>query len=203
MYTTGVMLGVTVPFYYAVGAAISTDRGLTWEKLSDAPLLDRTSAEPYLLVASPFVLREDAGWRMWYMSGAGWELEDGKPKHYYRIYDADSVDGLSWQRSGRVVVDFVEGEYAISRPSVIRDADCYRMWFASRGDVYRICYAESIDGRAWERKAVQRGAEPSEEGWDSEMICYPHVFDHGDRRYMLYNGNGYGRTGFGLAVLEG
>jgi hypothetical protein len=77
------------------------------------------------------------------------------------------------------------------------------MWFASRGDVYRICYAESIDGRAWERKAVQRGAEPSEEGWDSEMICYPHVFDHGDRRYMLYNGNGYGRTGFGLAVLEG
>ena len=42
----------------------------------------------------------------------------------------------------------------------------------------------------------------SPSGWDSEMVCYPHVFDHKGKRYMLYNGNGYGRTGFGLAVLE-
>ena len=42
----------------------------------------------------------------------------------------------------------------------------------------------------------------SPNGWDSEMICYPYVFDHGSNRYMLYNGNGYGKTGFGLAVLE-
>jgi hypothetical protein len=34
------------------------------------------------------------------------------------------------------------------------------------------------------------------------MIEYPCVFDHDRRRYMLYNGNDYGRTGIGLAVLE-
>ncbi len=34
------------------------------------------------------------------------------------------------------------------------------------------------------------------------MIEFPRVFDHGGRRFMLYNGNGYGKTGFGLAVLE-
>jgi hypothetical protein len=34
------------------------------------------------------------------------------------------------------------------------------------------------------------------------MIEYPFVFDHGGARYMLYNGNGYGRSGVGLAVLE-
>ena len=39
--------------------------------------------------------------------------------------------------------------------------------------------------------------------WDSEMICYPYVFEHKDDLYMLYNGNDYGKTGFGLAVLEG
>ena len=43
----------------------------------------------------------------------------------------------------------------------------------------------------------------SKTGWDSEMICYPYVFDRKGERYMLYNGNGYGKTGFGLAVLEG
>ena len=36
--------------------------------------------------------------------------------------------------------------------------------------------------------------------WDSEMQAYPAVFDNDGRRYMLYNGNGYGRTGIGWAV---
>jgi hypothetical protein len=43
----------------------------------------------------------------------------------------------------------------------------------------------------------------SASGWDSEMIEYPFVFDHAGARYMLYNGNGYGKSGFGIAVLEG
>jgi hypothetical protein len=34
------------------------------------------------------------------------------------------------------------------------------------------------------------------------MLCYPAVFDCMGQRYLFYNGNGYGRTGFGLAVLE-
>ena len=31
------------------------------------------------------------------------------------------------------------------------------------------------------------------------MVCYPCVFDWAGETWMLYNGNGYGRTGFGLA----
>ena len=34
------------------------------------------------------------------------------------------------------------------------------------------------------------------------MVEYPCVFDWNGRRFMLYNGNDYGRTGVGLAVLE-
>ena len=39
-------------------------------------------------------------------------------------------------------------------------------------------------------------------GWDSEMIEYPFVFEHKNKRYMLYNGNHYGKTGFGIAVQK-
>jgi hypothetical protein len=46
------------------------------------------------------------------------------------------------------------------------------------------------------------GIEPSPEGWDGETVEYPWIFDHDGERYMLYNGNRYGLTGFGLAVLE-
>ena len=63
-------------------------------------------------------------------------------------------------------------------------------------------FASSSDGLKWERDDTLAGIDVSPEGWDSEMICYPYVFEHKDTKYMLYNGNGYGRTGFGLAVLE-
>ena len=74
------------------------------------------------------------------------------------------------------------------------------MWFSSRGDVYRLGYAESADGIAWERLDDQAGLEPASEGWDSEMVCYPAVCGTEGRRYLLYNGNGYGATGIGYAV---
>jgi hypothetical protein len=42
----------------------------------------------------------------------------------------------------------------------------------------------------------------SDSGWDSEMVCYPYVFKHNDNIYMLYNGNRYGLSGFGIARAE-
>ena len=67
---------------------------------------------------------------------------------------------------------------------------------------YRIGFASSRDGFKWDRNDALAGIDVSSEGWDSEMICYPYIFEHRGRFYMLYNGNGYGKTGFGLAVLE-
>ncbi len=80
----------------------------------------------------------------------------------------------------------------------------YHMWFSYRGagNRYRIGYAQSQDGQQWDLQLGKVGINVSESGWDSEMIEYPFVFDHKGARYMLYNGNGYGKTGFGLAVLE-
>ena len=31
------------------------------------------------------------------------------------------------------------------------------------------------------------------------MICYPFVLEHKGEIYMLYNGNQYGKEGFGIA----
>ena len=145
---------------------------------------------------------DEGVWKMWYLSCTGWEMVDGRARHSYHIRYADSDDGLNWRRLGRVCIDFqAQNEYAISRPSVVRDPDMYRMWYSHRGAGYRIGYAESDDGVVWTRKDEEAGIDVSLEGWDSEMIEYPCVFDHGARRYMLYNGNGYGATGIGLAEL--
>jgi hypothetical protein len=140
---------------------------------------------------------------MWYLSCTGWQMREGKPEHKYHIKYAESLDGITWQRDGKIAIDFKgDEEYAISRPSVIHDKDCWKMWYSHRGQSYRIGYAESKDGREWTRLDSVVGIDTSVSGWDSEMIEYPFVFDHKGERYMLYNGNGYGETGFGLAVLE-
>jgi hypothetical protein len=200
LYYTGWTLGVTVPFYFYAGLAIRPHGRREFERVSAAPILERDAIDPYL-TASPWVLYENGSWRMWYVSCAKWETIGEEIRHFYNLRYAESTDGIRWRREGRVAIDFAdEHEYAISRPCVIRDKDRYRMWFAARGDRYRLGYAESDDGIHWQRDDGRGGLEPSAEGWDAEMIAYPAIFDVGETRYLLYNGNGYGRTGIGYAT---
>jgi hypothetical protein len=203
LYYTGWTRGVTTPFYFYVGLAVRPAGESAFKRRSPAPILERSAVDPYL-TASPWVLRgEDGLWRMWYVSCTRWEMVDGAPRHYYHVRYADSEDGLSWRREGRVAIDFAdEREYAISRPCVIHDAGCYRMWFAARGESYRLGYAESRDGFTWERDDDRAGLEPAPTGWDSQMLAYPAVFDLGGWRYLLYNGNDYGRSGIGYATRQ-
>jgi hypothetical protein len=201
LYYIGWNLGVTVPFRNAIGLSLSTKSG-GFKRYSDGPVVDRSMHEPHFC-ASCCVFPGDDFWRMWYLSCTGWRMRKGKPEHNYHIKYAESLDGINWQRNGIVSIDFSnDEEFAISRPSVIHDNNLWRMWYSFRGQSYRIGYAESEDSRQWRRFDSQVGIDTSTTGWDSEMIEYPFVFDHKGQRYMLYNGNGYGKTGFGLAVLE-
>jgi hypothetical protein len=201
LYYTGWTLGVTVPFYFYAGLAIRPHGDDRFQRVSAAPLLERTAEDAYL-TASPWVLDDDGVWRMWYVSCTGWEILAGEPRHYYNLRYAESDDGILWRRGG-VAIDFADsGEYAISRPCVIRDRGRYRMWFAARGDRYRLGYAESTDALHWDRDDTQAGLLPAESGWDSEMVAYPAVFEREAVKYLLYNGNGYGRTGIGYATLD-
>jgi hypothetical protein len=201
LYYVGWNLGVTVPFRNSIGLALR-DGNQDFRRLSPGPILDRTMTEPHF-VASCCVIPADDKWRMWYLSCTQWRVRDGRPEHRYHIKYAESKDGILWKRDGTVAIDYADdAEFAISRPSVIRDSDLWRMWFSCRGPTYRIGYAESKDGVTWERLDSHCGIDISNDGWDSEMIEYPFVFDHKGVRYMLYNGNGFGKTGFGLAVLQ-
>jgi hypothetical protein len=93
---------------------------------------------------------------------------------------------------------------------VIKSGDLYQMWYCYRhsedyrdgSGSYRIGYAESRDGMAFERHEDRVGLSVSADGWDSTMICYPYVLRIDGRTLMFYNGNGFGQTGFGYAQLE-
>jgi len=199
LYYLGWNLGITVPWRNSIGLAIQMSDQEEYKRYAIAPIMDRNSCDPFSL-SYPWILRENSLWKMWYGSHLSWGANQKDMKHVIKY--AESRDGIHWKREGIVCVNFKsKDEYAIARPCVIKDQDKYRMWYSYRGETYRIGYAESKDGIDWQRKDDQVGIDVSKEGWDSEMIEYAHVFDHNKERYMLYNGNGYGKTGFGLAIL--
>lgn len=197
LYYIGWNPGSTVRVHLFGGLAISDDGGATFTRYSRAPILERTRVDPFLNTA-PNVVREDGIWRMYYVAGTGWAHKD-LPR--YHIKYASSRDGLQWQRDGHVCIDFASAaENALARPWVIKEGGIYKMWFAHKGEAYRIGYAESADGINWQRNDTLAGISVSPAGWDSEMIEYAAVVDYQGRKFMFYNGNNYGFDGIGLAL---
>jgi hypothetical protein len=196
LFYLGWNLGVTVLWRNSIGLAIRERRDGPFEKYSPAPLLDRCAVDPFT-VSYPFVLRDGPVWRMWYGSNLRWGAQERDMDHVIKY--AESRDGLHWARDGRIALD-LQGpqEYALCRPWVEKGDDGYRMWYCHRGDAYRIGCAESRDGQKWQRRPAD--IDVSADGWDAEMIAYPSLFVHNGRRFLFYNGNHYGKTGFGMAV---
>lgn len=152
----------------------------------------------------PWVVGDDSqGFEMWYGSTTTWDAGNGEMLHV--LHHACSDDGHVWHRKGQVVPHQLGVAQAFSRPTIARSPSGeWLMWFSYRGmpgTGYRIGHAVSDDAKAWRLALFDGGIDVSLTGWDSEMIEYPFVFDHKDQRYMLYNGNNYGKSGFGLAVL--
>jgi hypothetical protein len=210
LYYIGWTVRTTIPYHNSIGLAISTDGGHTFERFSEGPLFGETYLEPFFTGTS-CVLIEDGVWKNWYLSCTGWTKTEGGAEPRYHIKYAESKDGINWNRQGVVAIDYrSDSEVGIVRSSVLKEDDLYHMWYSYRGGVdyrenpntsYRIGYAQSRDGIAWTRKDDCAGIGVSSEGWDSGMIEYPHVIQHRGTKYMFYNGNKFGHSGFGFAEL--
>jgi hypothetical protein len=207
LYYTGWKRRRVVSFELSIGVIAWDRRADTFERLSRGPVLAQDRAHP-LLVAGPFVMRDEGRWRMWYCSGTDWRFPAGNPEPIYTVFHAESGDGLSWAPTGGPVIPYKFDGEVISAPWVLKVGGEYWMWYSWRGHEtreaknYQIGFARSRDGLRWERLDEEAGLPRSESGWDSEMACYPAFCRHGDEVYMFYSGNGVGRGGVGYAVAD-
>jgi len=207
LYYVGWVRGFESPMFYAsIGLAVSDDNGETFKKIKKSPILSRSEYDP-CLVTSPNVFIDplDGIWKMSYVSGIKWFREGGLLKSKYHIKIATSLDGIKWNRNGNVAIDFKsDDETNIARPSVIKDGANYKMWFSfvDKGEKYKMGYASSNNFFHWTRNDKFAGINPSTEGFDDQMTCYPFVFEHKKSLFMLYNGNNYGKQGFGIAKIK-
>lgn len=199
----------SVPFNGAIGVAVSHDNGDTFTRLGEGPVLSYSPDEPFL-IGSPRIRKFGGKWYLWYVSGKEWLRTEGKPEPIYKIRMASSADGINWVKHGRDLIADKLGEHECQACAdvLFRDGQ-YHMFFSYRHSHnykgkeggYRIGYASSVDMLHWDRCDERAGMQVSASGWDSEMVNYPHVFMLDDETYMLYQGNGMGREGMGLARL--
>jgi hypothetical protein len=201
LYYMGWNLGVRSPWRNAIGIADAASPDAPFQRRFAGPILDRSPHDPYTL-SYPCVLRlADDDWRMWYGSNLNAAVGNADMSHV--VKQARSQDGVAWHRDGGIAVGFADpSEYAIARPSVVPIGGGYLMTFACRGSNYRIGAASSADGEHWVRCDAKFGLDTAADGWDSAMTCYPALFIQGERLWLAYNGDGYGATGFGLAVWD-
>ena len=201
----------SVPFNVAIGVAESTDGGQSFYKLGRGPVLGYSQYEPFVL-SGPKIRRFSGIWYLYYIAGRKWKPVGGRAEPVYKIRVATSCDGLYWERVNRDLIESrIEEDEAQASPDVFYANGKFHMFFCYRRSEfyrghhngYRIGYAHSDDGLEWTRDDERAGIDVSPEGWDAEMISYPHVFELDGKVYMAYLGDQVGRYGFGLAELEG
>ena len=199
-----------VPYKNFTGLAISNDNGLTFKKHSEAPVFSLNKFDP-LSATGPCVILKGNKYIAIYSTGIDWPEIDGKFEHTYLFTYAISKDAILWKPSGKIIVNPIGSYEADCKPSIIEKNGIYHMWFSKRGShnfrcpgetSYRLGYAYSTDLINWTRDDTKAGIEISEDGWDSDMICYPHIVKVENKYLMFYNGNGFGKSGFGYAELE-
>jgi hypothetical protein len=213
-YTCGWSRRTSVSVETSVGMARSDDEGLTFRRIGDGPILTSSLHEPFL-VGDAFVRLHGDQFHMWYIFGTAWKrpAEGAAPERTYKIGHAVSRDGFAWEKeeARQIVADRLGTEESQALPTVARIGDRYHMIFCYRQSIdfrankergYRLGHAWSQDLSQWTRDDAGVGIDVSVSGWDSDMLCYPDLFECEGHTYLLYNGNEFGRHGFGIAILE-
>jgi predicted GH43/DUF377 family glycosyl hydrolase len=171
-----------------VGIATSTDN-ITWNKYAGNPVLNWGPSGSWdaLAASGTSVLCESSSCRMWYLGS------DGVNR---RIGHAVSADGFSWTKKAvNPVMSPTPGkwdDYSVREPSVLRDGQTYKMWFASHNSAtlwqMRIGYAESPDGMNWQEYPDQVLGPNVSNAWESHSVTVPHVIKVGGIYKMWYAG---------------
>lgn len=202
LYYAGYQLGVKVRFMVFGGLALSRDGGESFQRRGGVPLTDRTDDARCFRVIHSLAF-DDGVWRTWCGAGSTFRNSgDGRSLPEYNVRYMESPDGVAFPSLSETALDVQGVEYRVGRPYVARCDDGWIMHYGySTADApYRLGFAVSPDGRRWTRR--DDAMELPSADWDAGMSAYPATVTVEGRTWLFYNGDDYGREGFGVALLE-
>jgi hypothetical protein len=158
------------PYAHSIGLAVFDEDKNKFYRVNDGPILGINEDIPYL-ANSAFVNND----RLWFCNGTGWHSNIPT----YHICSA-ILKNNKWIFDINFKPIGSKNEIN-SRPCISNS----KLFFAKKklNGYYQIYQDENLI------------LDVSNNGWDSEMVCYPYLWEN----YIFYNGNGYGKTGIGVA----
>lgn len=204
----------SVPFNISIGMSSSDLFGMRFQKFGNGPVLAPYLDEPHTITSPKLRFFKDL-FVMTYTAGHKWILDDrGTPEIIYKLRIAFSDDLIRWRRLGKnIISDQLGPDEAQACGDIVFKDGLYHMFFCFRKSLdfrsnpensYRLGYAYSSDLENWIREDKYVAAlQPSEFGWDYQMVAYPNVINIDGRWLVFYGGNGNGKTGFGAAEILG
>jgi predicted GH43/DUF377 family glycosyl hydrolase len=203
LFYAGYQLPKGVRFLVFSGLAISTDNGNTFERYAEVPILERSHAEPLFRVIHT-INYENGRWRVWY--GGGDKFIEGKNKTLpvYNVRYFETANEYDFPATGKILLDMEGEEYRIGRPFVFTKGGLYYMFYgySSQNAPYTLGFAVSEDGTNWTRKDDELNLPHLPGDFDDQMSAYPAIIDLDGRYFLFYNGNEYGKYGFGCAEMH-
>lgn len=214
-FTCGWNRRFSVPVETGIGLCFSNDNGKTFTRMGNGPILSPSIFEP-VLVGDGFVQKYNDIYHMWYIFGTKWlpKTNVEPVARVYKIGYATSTDLINWKKTDgkQIIPDVLNDDECQALPTVLKINDTFHMYFCFREATdfrvnqergYKLGYAHSKDLITWKREDEKGGVFKSDlkDDWDSEMLCYPHIFEAKDKIFLLYNGNEFGKFGFGVAEL--
>lgn len=185
------------PYTLFGGVAKSTDGGMSFERRSE-PLLPPRPGER-LFRTAPHISRDEEGYRLLYIGGDRFTSgEAGRATPVYSLMELRSADLWSWNGPARTLMspDTSAGEVGFGRPVITPDGNLMVSLRTLAG--YRL--VETSLAFSPEARPVLEAVVPEPmEAWEAQMTCFGAVCRVGPNELLFYNGDGYGRTGLGLA----
>ena len=204
MYYVGFQIVQKVKFLAFTGVAVSEDDGESFKRIQNTPILDR-KPNSIFFNAIHTAIADDNVIKCWLGAGSSWQTINGIDYPSYNVKYCESIDGINFLEKSIDCLTFKnESEYRIGRPRVWKSGSEYEMiftWGDKKGN-YQMGYAESSDGKKWNRIDEHLNFFPSKNGWDSKWVSYGVPVNIDEQTYMFYNGNNMGREGVGLAILK-
>lgn len=194
--------------------AISKDSGKTWHYYDKNPIIKLDKPWDKEGTGSVYIIKKNNEFWMYYTCIGEYYQ---KPRNVETFHGdiipkigiglAFSKNGIEWKKYDGLVLsprgfDAQPYEYIVSKPCIIKDEDCFRMWFSSMGKAYRIQEAISKNGINFEFTTINHdeyfglGKSGS---FDDKQRSYAFVLKVDNNYHMWYAGNGFGATGIGYA----
>jgi len=188
------------PYTLTAGTAFSDDDGLTFTK-APAPLLPLRPSES-LFRTAPFLTSSGGRHTLLYIGGDRFTVDpSGKRLPVYSLMRLISSDPLCWMGAGETLLSPYRpsGEIGFGRPILTGPDDAPRLMLSIR-TTQGYALVEAPFGDMTERPRFKPVLTHAPDPWEAGMQCFGAVCRCGAWELLFYNGDGFGRTGMGLAV---